>query len=107
MRQKLMCSNVCVLGVHSIKIHTFSHKEFFPPYSVNTAPLAPPQSSAQLPPTQVISAHPTTKPLKPLCQFMSVWEVILKIVRWLFGMIEDILFNSDVDHPVSMAWCSL
>ncbi len=67
-RQRFRCSNVCVLGVHSIKMHTFSQKELFPPHSVNTAPLAPPQSSARLPPTQVIATHPTTK---QLCQFMS------------------------------------
>ncbi len=72
---KFTCSNVCVLGDHSVKMHTFSQKELFPPHSVNKAPLASPQSSAQLPPTQVIAAHPTTKPLKPLCQFMSTWEV--------------------------------
>ncbi len=40
--QKFMCSNVCVLGVHLIKMHTFTHKELFPPHSVNTAPLINP-----------------------------------------------------------------
>ncbi len=82
-RQKFSCSNVCVLGVHSIKMHTFSQKELSPPHSINAAPLALSQSSAGPPPTQVIAAHPTTKPLKPLCQFMSAWKVISGISRWL------------------------
>ncbi len=50
-RQKFSCSNVCVLGVHSIKMHTFSQKELSPPHSINAVPLAPPQSSAGPPPT--------------------------------------------------------
>ncbi len=87
-RQKFSCSNVCVLGVHSIKMHTFSQKELSPPHSINAAPLAPLQSSAGPPPTQVIAAHPTTKPLKPLCQFMSAWKVIPGISRWLLSVIE-------------------
>ncbi len=87
-RQKFSCSNVCVLGVHSIKMHTFSQKELSPPHSINAAPLAPPQSSAGPPPTQVIATHPTTKPLKPLCQFMSAWKVIPGISRWLLSVIE-------------------
>uniref|UniRef100_A0A672SFX8 Erythrocyte membrane protein band 4.1 like 4B n=1 Tax=Sinocyclocheilus grahami TaxID=75366 RepID=A0A672SFX8_SINGR len=87
---KFMCWNVCVLNVHSIKMHTFSQKELFPPHSVNAVPLAPPQSSAEPPPTQVIVAQhslalPTTK---PLCQFLSAWEVIQGISRWLLGVIE-------------------
>ncbi|KAL1278897.1 hypothetical protein QQF64_025570 [Cirrhinus molitorella] len=41
-RPKFVCSNVCV-DVHSIKIHTFSQKELFPPHSVDAAPLTPPQ----------------------------------------------------------------
>ncbi len=69
-------------------MHTFSQKELSPPHSINAAPLAPPQSSAGLPPTQVIAAHPTTKPLKPLCQFMSAWKVIPGISRWLLSVIE-------------------
>ncbi len=56
-RQKFSCSNVCVLGVHSIKMHTFSQKELSPPHSINAAPLTPPQSSARLPPTQVIATQ--------------------------------------------------
>ncbi len=87
-RQKFSCSNVCVLGVHSIKMHTFSQKELSPPHSINVAPLALPQSSAGPPPTQVIAAHPTTKLLKPLCQFMSAWKVIPGISRWLLSVIE-------------------
>ncbi len=87
-RQKFSCSNVCVLGVHSIKMHTFSQKELSPPHSINAAPLAPPQSSAGPPPTQVIAAHPTTKLLKPLCQFMNAWKVIPGISRWLLSVIE-------------------
>ncbi len=67
-------------------MHTFSQKELFSPHSVNTAPLAPPQSSAQLPPTQVIAVHPTTKSLKPICQFMSAWEVIPEVSRWLLSV---------------------
>ncbi len=39
-RQMLTSSNVFVLGVHSIKMHTISQKELFPPHSVNTVPLA-------------------------------------------------------------------
>ncbi len=69
-------------------MHTFSQKELSPPHSINAAPLAPPQSSAGPPPTQVIAAHPTTKPLKPLCQFMSAWKVIPGISRWLLSVIE-------------------
>ncbi len=77
-----------VLGVHSIKMHTFSQKELSPPHSINAAPLAPPQSGAGPPPTQVIAAHPTTKPLKPLCKFMSARKVIPGISRWLLSVIE-------------------
>ncbi len=87
-RQKFSCSNVCVLGVHSIKMHTFSQKELSPPHSINVAPLPPPQSSAGPPPTQVIATRPTTKPLKPLCQFLSAWKVIPGISRWLLSVIE-------------------
>ncbi len=87
-RQKFSCSNVCVLGVHSIKMHTFSQKELSPPHSINAAQLAPPQCSAGPHPTQVIAAHPTTKPLKPLRQFMSAWKVIPGISRWLLSVIE-------------------
>ncbi len=86
--QRFSCSNVCVLGVHSIKMHTFSQKELSPPHSINAAPLAPPQSIAGPPPTQVIAAHPRTKPLKLLCQFMSAWKVIPGISHWLLSMIE-------------------
>ncbi len=87
-RQKFSCLNVCVLGVHSIKMHTFSQKELSPPHSINAAPLAPPQSSAGPPPTQVIAAHPMTKPLKPLCQFMSAWKVIPGISLWILSVME-------------------
>ncbi len=87
-RRKFDCSNVCVLDVHSIKMHTFSQKELSPPHSINAAPLAPPLSSAGPHPTQVIAAHPTTKPLKPLSQFISAWEVIPGISRWLLSVIE-------------------
>ncbi len=69
-------------------MHTFSQKELSPPHSINAAPLAPPQSSAGPPPTQVIAAHPTTKPLKPLCQFMSAWKAIPGISCWLLSVIE-------------------
>ncbi len=86
--QKFRCSIICVLGVHSIKMHTFSKKELSPPHSVNAAPLAPPQSSARPPPTQVIAVHPTSKPPKPLCQFMSARKVILGISRWLLSVVE-------------------
>ncbi len=77
-----------MLGVHSIKMHTFSQKEPSPPHSINAAPLAPPQSSAGPHLTQVIAAHPTTKPLKPLRQFISAWKVIPGISRWLLSVIE-------------------
>ncbi len=87
-RPKFSCSNVCVLSVHSIKMHTFSQKELSPPHSINAAPLAPPQCSAGPHPTQVIAAHPTTEPLKPLRQFISAWKVIPGISRWLLNMIE-------------------
>ncbi len=58
--------------------------------------LAPPQSSAESPPTQVIVAHHSlahwsTKLLKPLCQFnvaMSAMEVIPGISRWVLGVIK-------------------
>ncbi len=69
-------------------MHTFSQKELSPPHSINAAPLAPPLSSAGPHPTQVIAAHPTTKPLKPLSQFISAWEVIPGISRWLLNVIE-------------------
>ncbi len=102
-RQKFMCSNVWVLGVHSIKMHTFSHKELFPPHSVNTAPLALPQSSVQLPSTLAIAAHPMTKPLKPLCQFTN---------RGLLNRRADMLLSKGIPqgewrlHPesVQMIW---
>ncbi len=69
-------------------MHTFSQKELSPPHSINAAPLAPPQSSAGPHPTQVIAAHPTTEPLKPLRQFISAWKVIPGISRWLLSVIE-------------------
>ncbi len=69
-------------------MHTFSQKELSPPHSINAALLAPPLSSAGPHPTQVIAAHPTTKPLKPLSQFISAWEVIPGISRWLLNVIE-------------------
>ncbi len=69
-------------------MHTFSQKEPSPPHSINAAPLAPPQSSAGPHLTQVIAAHPTTKPLKPLRQFISAWKVIPGISRWLLSVIE-------------------
>ncbi len=58
--------------------------------------LAPPQSSAESPPTQIIVAHHSlahwsTKLLKPLCQFnvaMSAMEVIPGISRWVLGVIK-------------------
>ncbi len=68
-------------------MHTFSQK-VLSPHSINAAPLAPPQCSAGPHPTQVIAAHPTTKPLKPLRQFMSAWKVIPGISRWLLSVIE-------------------
>ncbi len=85
--------NVCVLACCSIKKHTSSQKELFPPHSVNAMQLAPPQSSAEPPPTQVIvahhsTAHPSTELLKPLCQFLNAWEVIPGISRWLLGVIK-------------------
>ncbi len=65
-------------------------KVLFPPHSVNTAPLAPPQSGTEPLLTWVIAAqhspaHPTTK---PLCQFLSVWETIPRISRWSLSVIE-------------------
>ncbi len=87
-RPKFSCSNVCVLSVHSIKMHTFSQKELSPPHSINAVPLAPPQCSAGPHPTQVIAAHPTTEQLKPLRQFISAWKVIPVISRWLLNVIE-------------------
>ncbi len=87
-RPKFSCSNVCVLSVHSIQMHTFSQKELSPPHSINAVPLAPPQCSAGPHPTQVIAAHPTTEQLKPLRQFISAWKVIPGISRWLLNVIE-------------------
>ncbi len=49
-------------------------------------------ASALHAPTQVIAAHiaahPTTKPLKPLCQFKSAWKVITGISRWQLSVKE-------------------
>ncbi len=87
-RPKFSCPNVCVLSVHSIKMHTFSQKELSPPHSINAVPLAPPQCSAGPHPTQLIAAHPTTEQLKPLRQFISAWKVIPGISRWLLNVIE-------------------
>ncbi len=87
-KKKKRCPNVCVLSVHSIKMHTFSQKELSPPHSINAVPLAPPQCSAGPHPTQVIAAHPTTEQLKPLRQFISAWKVIPGISRWLLNVIE-------------------
>ncbi len=73
------CSNLCD-SVCSLKcIQYICAKALFPPHSVNTAPLAPPQSGTEPLLTWVITAqhspaHPTTKPLNPLCQFLSAWE---------------------------------
>ncbi len=70
------CSNLCD-SVCSLKcIYCICAKELFPPHSVNTAPIAPPQSGTEPLLTWVIAAqhspaHPTTK---PLCQFLSAWE---------------------------------
>ncbi len=73
--------NICFLACCSIKTHTSSQKELFPTYSVSAMQLAPPQSSAEPPPTQRIvadhlPAHPSTKLLKPLYQSLKAWEVI-------------------------------
>ncbi len=70
--------NVCVLACHSIKMHTSSQKELFPPHSVRAMQLAPPQSSAEPPPTQSIvthhsPTHPSAKLLKPICQSLNAW----------------------------------
>ncbi len=81
------CLKIVQIGVMvyvSLKcIHL--HKRALPPHSVNTVLLAPPQSGTEPLPTQVIAtqhslAHPTTK---PLCRFLSVWETIQRISRWL------------------------
>ncbi len=83
--QRHLWLNLADLKEADRKMHTFSQEELSPPHSINAAPLAPPQSSAGPPPTQVIAAHPTTK---PLCQFMSAWKVIPGISRWLLSVIE-------------------
>ncbi len=67
--------------------------ELFPPHSVTTMQLAPPQSSAEPSSTQRIvahhlPAHPSTKLLKPLYQSLKAWEVIPGISRWLLGVIK-------------------
>ncbi len=85
--------NVCVLTCCSIKTHTSSQKELFSPHSVSVMQLAPPQSSAEPPPTQRIithhlPAHPLTKLLKLLYQSLKAWKVILGISRWLLGVIK-------------------
>ncbi len=84
---------VCVLTCCSIKTHTSSQKELFSPHSVSAMQLAPPQSSAEPPPTQRIithhlPAHPLTKLLKLLYQSLKAWKVILGISRWLLGVIK-------------------
>ncbi len=103
-RRKFGCSNVCVLDVHSIKMHTFSQKELSPPHSINAAPLAPPLSSAGPHPTQVIAAHPTTKPLKPLSQFISAWEVIPGISRWLLSCDRAGIYSSIQTQTTPFQW---
>ncbi len=65
--------SVCVLACCSIKMHTSSKKELFPPHSVSAMQLAPPQSSAEPPHTRKLAArhspaHPPARLLKPLCQ---------------------------------------
>ncbi len=85
--------SVCVLACCSIKTHTSSEKELFPPHPVSAMQLAPPESSAEPPPTQRIvthhlPAHPSTKLLKPLYQSLKAWEVIPGISRWLLRVIK-------------------
>ncbi len=74
---------MCVLDVHSIKMHTFSQKELSPPHSINAAPLAPPLSSAGPHPTQVISRASNDQAAKAAKSVISAWEVIPGISRWL------------------------
>ncbi len=65
-----LCDSVC-----SLKFINLPKRAL--PHSVNTTPLAPPQSGMELLPTRVIAARhspatpATNKPLKPLCQFLS------------------------------------
>ncbi len=85
--------NVCVRACCTIKMHTSSQKELFPPHSVSAMQLAPPQSSAEPPPTQRIvarhsPAHPSTKLPKPLYQSLKAWEAIPGISGWLLGVIK-------------------
>ncbi len=85
---KIVKTNLCD-GVCSLKcIHL--HKRALS--SSLSQCSAPPQSGTEPLPTWVIAtqhspAHPTTKPLKPLCRFLSAWETILRISRWLLSMI--------------------
>ncbi len=78
--------SVCVLACCSIKMHTSSQKELFPPHSVSAMQLAPPQSSAEPPHTRKLaarhlSAHLPARLLKPLCQSLKAWETIPVIKR--------------------------
>ncbi len=74
-------------------MHTFAQKELFPPHSVNTTPLAPPQSGTEPLLSRVIAVQhspviPTSKPLKLICQFLSAWKTIPRISLWLLSIIE-------------------
>lgn len=63
-------------------------------FSLNQCSAARPTSercraaATQVKATQHSPAHPTTKPLKPLCQFLSSWKTISGISRWLPGVLE-------------------
>ncbi len=79
--------SVCVLACCSIKMHTSSQKELFPPHSVSAMQLAPPQSSAEPLHTRKLAArhspaHPPARLLKPLCQSLKAWETIPRISRF-------------------------
>ncbi len=62
------------------------HKELFLLTQHNAArpsPERPEPLPTRVIATQHLPATPATKPLKPLCQFLSVWETIPRISRWL------------------------
>ncbi len=75
-RQKYTCSNICVGCSFNKNAYILTQRALSSSLSKYGAP------------PQVIATQPTTNPLKPLCEFMSAWEVIPGISRWLLGVIE-------------------
>ncbi len=73
----------CEVHIFKCQMHTFSQIRALSSSLSKYGAACP--TSEQCTAVQVIAAHPTTK---PLCQFISAWEVIPGISPWLLSVIE-------------------